>query len=540
MAVNGRNDRDQEDEKVEEGKKTTVYMWGYLPGVSPEKSPILTPIPVKSPDTGDLWKDVCGGGCGFAMAISGGKLLTWGSVDEENQSYITCGKHGDTPEAFLLPSEASIIKAAAGWAHCVSVTETGEVYTWGWKECVPLGKFPRDGATWGAFQKDNATKQNVLLSEQGSQGTNSAGGAMSHSDNKKDGEEIVKRRRVSVVKEESENSQSGDEYFTVIPSIVSLGPGVRITSVAAGGRHTLALSGYKKYEVDMGQVWGWGYGGEGQLGLGSRIKMVSSPHLIPCTEQPACGKDRSSVVRQGTTNLSVQVSKLPGSYVKEIACGGRHSAVVTDAGELLTFGWGLYGQITPSKTYVLDEIVVFQCGQGSTNDQLRPTSLPSLSGIQVERIAAGLWHTLCVTIDGHVYAFGGNQFGQLGTGAEQGETLPRLLDAPCLESKQAKMVSCGARHSAVLTEDGQVFSWGWNKYGQVLLFSPFPDRNCCAKCTSLADILVICVIGYVQLGVGDSIDRNIPSQVPIEGCRPKNVACGWWHTLLLAETPLKS
>lgn len=27
-----------------------------------------------------------------------------------------------TPEAFLLPSEASIVKAAAGWAHCVSVT----------------------------------------------------------------------------------------------------------------------------------------------------------------------------------------------------------------------------------------------------------------------------------------------------------------------------------------------------------------------------------------------------------------------------------
>ncbi|KAJ6407838.1 hypothetical protein OIU84_011194 [Salix udensis] len=71
-----------------------------------------------------------------------------------------------------------------------------------------------------------------------------------------------------------------------------------------------------------------------------------------------------------------------------------------------------------------------------------------------------------------------------------------------------KMVSCGARHSAILTVDGQVFSWGWNKYG--------------------------------QLGVGDSMDRNIPSQVPIEGCRPKSVACGWWHTLLLAETPLKS
>jgi hypothetical protein len=62
------------------------------------------------------------------------------------------------------------------------------------------------------------------------------------SDDKRNGEEIVKRRRVSL-KEENENSEYGDEYFTVTPAIVSLGPGVRITSVAAGGRHTLALSG---------------------------------------------------------------------------------------------------------------------------------------------------------------------------------------------------------------------------------------------------------------------------------------------------------
>ena len=40
-----------------------------------------------------------------------------------------------------------------------------------------------------------------------------------------------------------------------------------------------------------------------------------------------------------------------------------------------------------------------------------------------------------------------------------------------------------------------------------------------------------------QLGLGDVVDRNIPSQVTLDGCTPKNVACGWWHTLLLAESP---
>lgn len=74
----------------------------------------------------------------------------------------------------------------------------------------------------------------------------------------------------------------------------------------------------------MGQVWGWGYGGEGQLGLGSRIKIVASPHLIPCIEPATCGKERTSGITSGTP-----APKVLGSYIKGIACGGRHSAVIT-------------------------------------------------------------------------------------------------------------------------------------------------------------------------------------------------------------------
>ncbi|KAA8518943.1 hypothetical protein F0562_016283 [Nyssa sinensis] len=184
--------------------------------------------------------------------------------------------------------------------------------------------------------------------------------------------------------------------------------------------------------------------------------------------------------------------KVPGSYIKGIACGGRHSAVITDAGALLSFGWGLHGQ----------------CGQGNTNDVLSPTCVSSLLGSQIEGIAAGLWHTLCISVEGRVHAFGGNQFGQLGLGtdADEVETLPRILDAPLFGSKNAKIVSCGARHSAILTEDSKVYCWGWNKYG--------------------------------QLGLGDTIDRNVPSQVPIDDCLAKTISCGWWHTLLLAETTI--
>jgi len=50
-------------------------------------------------------------------------------------------------------------------------------------------------------------------------------------------------------------------------------------------------------------------------------------------------------------------------------------------------------------------------------------------------------------------------------------------------------------------------------------------------------VLVLISDSYLlgQLGLGDSADRNIPGQVSIAGCRPRNVACGWWHTLLLVD-----
>lgn len=82
---------------------------------------------------------------------------------------------------------------------------------------------------------------------------------------------------------------------------------------------------------DIGQVWGWGYGGEGQLGLGSRIRTVSSPHPIPCIESAAYGKDRSPAITKGNKISEGQSYKVTGSCIKAIACGGRHSAVVTGA-----------------------------------------------------------------------------------------------------------------------------------------------------------------------------------------------------------------
>ncbi|CAI0412101.1 unnamed protein product [Linum tenue] len=461
------NGEGREDETAKD-KDKLVFMCGYLPGALPERSPISSPVVVRSEGFG--WKDVCGGGCGFAMAIS----------DDLGQCYITAGKHGGchrVVSSFSFVVSEHLTTGSVKSVFASSSTDVGEVYTWGWKECIPSGKVFGDPSASRRSEKDVSERPGPSDLEQVSprpQAAKSRGG-------KSVADESAKRRKVSG-KQTSEPSSSGNELLSAVPCLVTLNPGVRIVTVAAGGRHTLALS-------DIGQVWGWGYGGEGQLGLGSRVRMVSSPHPIPCIESSQ-GRDISGGYSRAGMTSEGQTFRVVGNYIKAIACGGRHSVVVTDAGVLLAFGWGLYGQ----------------CGQGSTDDELSPTCVSSMLGIRMAAVAAGLWHSICVSDDGDVYAFGGNQFGQLGTGVDQAETIPRLLDAPSLENENAMTVSCGARHSAVVTVDGKVFCWGWNKYG--------------------------------QLGLGDVIDRNIPSQLTIDGYTLRSVACGWWHTLLLAEPRL--
>ncbi|KAK8950606.1 Ultraviolet-B receptor UVR8 [Platanthera guangdongensis] len=355
----------RELEKEEKKEKDVVLMWGYLPGVSPDRLPLLHPVPVRRPESTkkDAWRDVSGGGCGFAMAISeSGKLITWGSTDDLGQSYLTSGKHEEVPEAFPLPAEADIVKAAAGWAHCVAVTGNGEVFTWGWKECVPTGKVIADHRAVGNLEDE---KQCGSLNEQVSPNS----GTIANYEGKSS-EESTKRRKLSSVKQGHESLSSGDDALATLPCIVALGAGVKITSVAAGGRHTLSLS-------DVGQVWGWGYGGEGQLGLGSRIRMVSSPHLVPCIESASYGKDKASGYNKGITSSEGQIYRVTGSFVKAIACGGRHSAAVTDTGAILTFGWGLYGQL----------------GLGDSIDRSLPSQVP-IDNLRVVNVSCGWWHTL--------------------------------------------------------------------------------------------------------------------------------------------------
>jgi alpha-tubulin suppressor-like RCC1 family protein len=74
-------------------------------------------------------------------------------------------------------------------------------------------------------------------------------------------------------------------------------------------------------------------------------------------------------------------------------------------------------------------------------------------------------HIIALTFFGKVYSWGKNNYGVLGNGMLDEEILePKLNNF--LNDLNIIDIACGAQHSLVLTSNGDVYAWGWNKYGQ--------------------------------------------------------------------------
>jgi len=144
--------------------------------------------------------------------------------------------------------------------------------------------------------------------------------------------------------------------------------------------------------------------------------------------------------------------------VRAIAFGANHGVFVTEDGAAWTFGWNVYGT----------------CGLGRASARVdRPERVESLWSVEVlvSDAACGDAHTLLLTRDGHVYAFGSNRDGQLGVvdvDVGSATATPALVD----DLENVEVVRCGARHSAAVVVDDAdpsaraLYLWGANARGQ--------------------------------------------------------------------------
>ena len=73
-------------------------------------------------------------------------------------------------------------------------------------------------------------------------------------------------------------------------------------------------------------------------------------------------------------------------------------------------------------------------------------------------VSAGGWHSLAITTDDAVWSWGWGYFGQLGHDDQQGQLLPKKVEA--FAGQHVVAVSAGGHHNLARTADGAVFTWG--------------------------------------------------------------------------------
>ncbi len=104
-----------------------------------------------------------------------------------------------------------------------------------------------------------------------------------------------------------------------------------------------------------------------------------------------------------------------------------------------------------------------QLGIGRVDNRAHPQPQPVLDLQGVGAISGGIEHSLALRRDDTVWAWGGNQWGQLGDGT----TTPRAQPVQVLALHGATQVAAGGVFSLALRFDGTVRAWGSNTIGQL-------------------------------------------------------------------------
>ncbi|KAM4709462.1 putative E3 ubiquitin-protein ligase HERC3 isoform 2-T2 [Discoglossus pictus] len=257
----------------------------------------------------------------------------------------------------------------------------------------------------------------------------------------------------------------------------------------------------------------WGHAGFGQLGI-----------------QP----DGQDVVLQPCTcNLFLDKS------IKEVSCGGSHSVFLLEGGQVYSCGWNGHRQL------------------GHDHEGVEPGQVTVLADECIVHVSCGMSHSVALNAQGQVFSWGAGADGQLGHGTTEAFIpIPRLIKK--LNQQKILQVSCGNQHCLALADDGQLFTWGQNNFGQLglgkgLTSQPSPQRVKSLDGIPLGQVtaggshsFALSLSGAVfgwgkndagQLGLNDEQVRESPCHVkPLRTQKVVYVSCGEEHTAILTKT----
>lgn len=300
---------------------------------------------------------------------------------------------------------------------------------------------------------------------------------------------------------------------------VYVGQSARFSVLSAGYGVSLGLSA--KQEL---LVWGWN-----PLGVGGDQAVSEIPVLIKAVNAPVCVAAGQSIfaaidqagslytwglnVDQALGRATEQMNALPGVVhglpaMHAVASGDNFMIALSREGEVFSFGSNSAGQLGLGhlRTVGTAERVQLSVSKDATSkdtvskDTASKDTASKLNA-SIKSIAVGATHVLALCREGNVYAWGSNQFGQLGHQQKRYDTQPSLLEMP----EKITGLAAGTHFSLALTASGNVYAWGWNGFG--------------------------------QLGVNDTRPRSVPTKVPgLQGVQA--IAAGEMHALAIGQRAL--
>ncbi|OMJ91358.1 hypothetical protein SteCoe_6154 [Stentor coeruleus] len=159
--------------------------------------------------------------------------------------------------------------------------------------------------------------------------------------------------------------------------------------------------------------------------------------------------------------------------IEWISCGFEHMASVTNEGKVMTWGYGGSGCL----------------GHGDTRSYKMPTLVNSIFQERFIYLECGGYHTIGISEEGEVWAWGRGDVNQLGIQFEKlikddvGHVAlrPQKIKNCSKQNLSIKSVACGEAHTLLLDADGRIFAFGWAEYGQLGLCDNDIDQSGISK-----------------------------------------------------------
>lgn len=260
------------------------------------------------------------------------------------------------------------------------------------------------------------------------------------------------------------NGRLGHGNTTYRSSPLQVGTASDWAKVSGGRYHSMAIK-------TTGTLWAWGRNNFGQLGRGNLVDvsvpfqvgsgtdwasvMCSQYHTLAIKTDGtlwAWGSNKSGQLGIGVNPSAYEVPSRVGTDTfwstsrSMLTCGGDFTCVGRTNGTLWSFGRSLYGRLG---TYTNDISSPVQVSGGATN---------------WNRVSGGFNFAIAGRTNGTLWGWGRNNDGQIGRGGSFTFNTPIQIGTLTVWTNT---ISAGSNHTLAIRTNGTLWAWGRNNFGEL-------------------------------------------------------------------------